>query len=191
MGFKQSFQSASDIDRACMYFFNVCNSFGKTINAGFAFSKSGGNNCQTFKSKRKDLHKFAERLTDCFIFNKPYDVLIDRFDSKDTFFYFDPPYKDTRKYTVQKEHTFSYEDFEVKVKSTKGKWIISHYRDEWLEETFKDYLIVDLFHSASICKSLNEDGTRQGKDVKECIVMNYDPDGVTLWNGERGLFGES
>lgn len=186
----EAFLSASDLDRACMYFFNACSSFGGKINGGFAYGAIGQNNCQKFKSKRKDLLKFAERLTDCYIFNKSYDVLIDRFDSKDTFFYFDPPYKDTTKYTVQKENSFSYEDFDAKVKSTKGKWIISHYRDEWLEETFSGYRIYDLQHYASICKSLNEDGTRQGKDVKECIVMNYDPDGVMLWNGERGLFSE-
>ena len=98
-------------------------------------------------------------------------------------FYFDPPYLNTTKYNIQKENEFNYEKFIEKIKQIKGKWILSHYRDEWLEENFKGFKIIDLKHYCSIQKTNGEE--RKGKEVKECIVLNYNPEEVELWDGKQ------
>ena len=147
-------------------------SFGGKLDKGFAYGKKSKNNVATFLNKILLIKSYSERLRQTFIFNKDYSTLIDRFDSEDTFFYFDPPYKDTSKYVVQKENEFDYDKFVTDLKNIKGKWMLSHYKDDYIEENFKDYNIVVLKHYRSISKA--KDGERPNKDVNECIVMNYD-----------------
>jgi DNA adenine methylase len=165
------YSQADDITKACLFLFNILNSFGGDLNSGFAYSKYAQNHVAVFKNRKNNLDHYADRLTDCYIFNKSYDILIDRFDSKYTFFYFDPPYFETTKYKGQE---IDYNKFGDDIKNINGKWILSHYRDKWLETNFPPdkYNYVDIQHYCSVQKSNGEQ--RKGKNVKECIVMNYD-----------------
>ena len=190
---KDYYKNASDIDKACLFFFNIFNSFAGILNGGFAYGKKTTNNCKKFLNQKNNLELYAKRLTDCYIFHKPYNVLVDRFDSKESLFYFDPPYRNTKKYTIQKDFEFDYDEFAKNIQSIQGKFILSHYKDEWLLDTFKDYYIIDLDNYCSIRKSNGE--SRQSNEVNECIVLNYNPEKVDLWTGHEqktftGLFDE-
>lgn len=94
--------------------------------------------------------QYAERLTDCFIFNKNYDKLIERFDTEDTLFYLDPPYKNTTKYRYGRD--IDYNKLATDIKSIKGKFILSHYYDDWLKENFpeSEYYMSPIIYKASL-----------------------------------------
>jgi len=161
------YQNASPLLKAALVYYRIQNSFGSS-QSSFAFCKKGPIQPQAFKHKVAKLPAFTDRLRDAYIFNKPYQVLFERFDSKDTFFYLDPPYKGTAKYLVQEEE-FDYVEFAERVKALEGNWILSHYRDEWLEETFSDYDTVDIFHTPTIAKTNGE--PRYTTGAQEAIVL--------------------
>jgi len=175
------YKNSSNIDRACLFFFNICSSFGGDLNKGFAY---GFNNIPLkVINKVKKIKYYSERIRKSYIFNRTYDVMIDKFDSKDSLFYLDPPYLNTIKYEVQKDNDLDYNKLSENIKNIKGKFILSHYKDEWIMDNFnnKDYKIIDLDHYCSINKSNGEE--RVGKDVDECIVLNYDYKDVRIWDG--------
>ena len=76
------------------------------------------------------LPKIKERLRNVKIYNKDYKEIIEQFDSKDTFFYLDPPYPDTTMVAdwKQKEICFTEDDLKELnniLEKIKGKFILS------------------------------------------------------------------
>lgn len=177
------YNNSDNLTKACFFFFNILSSFSCRVNRGFAYGRKSKNNVKSFNNKIDLLDIYAERLKDCFIFHKSYDILIDRFDTKDTLFYLDPPYINTIKYNIQKENLFDYDNFVKKVKSIKGKFILSHYKSDWLLNNFKNYLIIDIKHTPSVARSNGEKRyVKEGSN--ECIVLNYDPKTTSLYTGK-------
>lgn len=180
----EHFRKAGDIERAALWFFNAQSSFAAKINGGFAYSKSSRNGAQTLISKTKKIIKFAKRVKQCHIFNKSYEQIIERFDSKDTFFYFDPPYQNTTKYNIQKDTDIDYDLLYEEVTNLQGEFILSHYRDDFVKR-FEDagYEVININHKQSIAKS-NGEVRHQSENSQECIILSQ---GVR--NCDRGLFG--
>ncbi|MBD3352395.1 MAG: hypothetical protein GF364_12985 [Candidatus Lokiarchaeota archaeon] len=177
--------NSNNIMKACLFFFNACSSFSGKVNHGFAYSKISRNNVYTFQNKIKNLKNYVDRLKQTFIFNKSYDVLIDRFDTEETLFYLDPPYLGCNKYAIQKKIPFNFDKFVTDVKAIKGKFILSYYKSDWLLDNFSDYNIIDIKHSPT-CAGKLVNGKRHIKEGSdECIVLNYDPEKVNLWTGEE------
>ena len=93
-----------------------------------------------------------------YIHNLDYSTIIDMYDSESTFFYLDPPYMGKEKYYINHNFTEkSHKELSVKLKSIKGRFLLSYYQFDGLEE---------LYPNCKFDKKMTIMGT-------EYIIMNY------------------
>jgi len=102
------------------------------------YSEYKGNfNCESFKLK---LDYYKQKLNSVTNFhNLDYLELIDLYDSTDTFFYLDPPYKNLESYYLN--HNFgenSHYELSQKLNNIKGKFALSYYFFPEMNEWYKD-----------------------------------------------------
>jgi DNA adenine methylase len=111
-----------------------------------------------------------KRITD--VENLDFEEVIKKYDNEDAYFYVDPPYFRTENY--YSNHDFDRNDHERLakcLKNTKGKWSLSYYYFDLLEEWFpKDeykWVSKEFSKAASATK-----GQTQNKG-EELLIMNY------------------
>ena len=147
------------------------------VNAGFASDMKNpvfGTKCQSRNGLRleeldKTIPKAYKRLQKVTIENKSFEKLFNIYDSSDTFFYLDSPYRNTKQYAVGKFTDDQYKLLADCCKNAKGKWLYTINDDEYIRDLFKDFNIIthDVYYS--VCKTDNG-----RKDFKELIITNYD-----------------
>ena len=122
------------------------------------------------KLQKDTIVKKLQNITE--VENLDYTDLILKYDSKETFFYVDPPYWKTENY--YSNHDFDSEDHLTLIehlKRTKGKWALSYYDfpqlSEWLPKD-KYTWIEKEFNKAAGAKK----GKKQNKGI-EILIMNY------------------
>ena len=98
------------------------------------FSGGGEWNYSDYPKTISQYEKYKERLQNVQVFNQDYSKIIEKFDSKDTFFYFDPPYKS---HWMGEDFSFDEEEFKECLKKLKGKFILSYSVEG--KELFKDF----------------------------------------------------
>ena len=116
-----------------------------------------------------DIKEAYQRLLKVTVENKSFEDIFNIYDSSDTFFYLDSPYRNTKQYSTGK---FTDEHYNLLAKccmNTKGKWLYTINDDEYIRELFKDFNIIDHKVFYSICKS--ESGRQE---FNELIITNYD-----------------
>lgn len=126
----------------------------------------------SFKNKltNEKWQKYFDKIT--VTENMDFQDVIEKYDSEKTYFYCDPPYYKTEDYYAN--HEFGIETHERlanTLKSIKGRFSLSYYHFEQLEEWFDvdDYIWQSKeFHKAAMAKS----GKSQTKGV-ELLIMNY------------------
>ena len=113
---------------------------------------------------------YLNKMTD--IENMDFQEVIEKYDNEDAYFYIDPPYWKTENY--YSNHDFDREDHERLancIKNIKGKWSLSYYYFDLLEEWFpKDEYtwISKKFAKAASAKA----GVKQNLG-EELLIMNY------------------
>jgi DNA adenine methylase len=146
------------------------------VNVGFASDMKNpvfGTKCQSRNGLRLEqlddtillAHKRLQKVT---IENKSFEGLFKTYDSENTFFYLDSPYRNTKQYAVGKFTDEQYISLANCCKATKGKWLYTINDDEYIRELFKDFNIMthDVYYS--VCKTDNG-----RKEFKELIITNY------------------
>lgn len=96
-----------------------------------------------FNKNRKDNNinygnKYQERLKNTIILNEDYKKVISKYDSKNTLFYFDPPYESSE--NIYKHYTIDYKEMNEILKKIKGKFFLSiNFNPEFIKlfSTFK------------------------------------------------------
>lgn len=118
-----------------------------------------------------DIKNAHNRLLRTTIECRDFREVINSFDSVDTFFYLDPPYRNTARsgYPVGKFTDKQYELLADCCKNTKGKWLCTINDDNYIRELFKDFNIIDHNIYYSVCKT-----DKGRKSFKELIITNYD-----------------
>jgi DNA adenine methylase len=132
------------------------------------------------KLRKSEYQTKLENLTE--VHNEDFEEIFKKYDSKDTFFYVDPPYfspDDNGKDTGKRASWYGTKDFNYEnhmrilniLKNTKGRWALSYYYFKELEELLPqdEYTWVqkDYFRSsASFSDSKDTKGT-------ELLIMNY------------------
>jgi len=115
----------------------------------------------------EDLSEAHLRLSRATVENLPYETLIKRYDSKDTFFYCDPPYWDCE--NDYGKGLFGKEDFtqlrDVLAKC-QGKWLVSINNVPQIRELFKGYEFKEVQTSYRLSISKH-------KPVTELLIANY------------------
>jgi DNA adenine methylase len=96
-----------------------------------------------FESVKLRLKYGKSNLDKIEVYNLDYEKIIDKFDSKSTFFYLDPPYKGREHYYIN--HNFKNEShFELsrKLKNIKGKFALSYYNFPEMADWYSDCRII-------------------------------------------------
>lgn len=155
--------------------FNACHARG----AGFSgFTKTNKLKLSTLinKLKKNDYRDKLDSLNNIEFLD--FENLIEKWDSEDTYFYLDPPYKYTDgKGTHDQDYGSkdifgdeSHQRLANILKNTKARWTLSYYWFEELEEWFprdKYVWVTKEFHRPSASFSNDKKGT-------ELLIMNYD-----------------
>jgi len=169
---KQNPEYLTDVQRAVRYYrLQRMGYGGKTVNRTFGTSVTRPNslNLETVEDKLKVTHKRLARTT---IENLDACECITRYDSKESFFYIDPPYWNADFYAV----SFKDEDFKrlaQTLRSIEGKFILSLNDTPEVREIFSDFKIDTIETKYSLGNSKVSKGTR-GTDRKEVLIHNLD-----------------
>lgn len=118
------------------------------------------------RSIATDYLKIGDRLHDVVIKNEDYSKLIKEYDSKDTFFYLDPPYENSVQHKLY-EHTVNQEEIRNLLKNIKGKFMLSINDSPYIRDLYKDFKI------KTIDTEYNHHKTKATQYVNELIITNY------------------
>lgn len=93
---------------------------------------------EIFKVRYEEYKQKIDRID--FIENKDYKEIIKKYDSANTFFYLDPPYKGKESYYIN--HNFndsSHKELADILNNIKGKFILSYYYFDGIEDLYKGF----------------------------------------------------
>lgn len=156
------------IEYAWAFWVQTQMSFSKKIYGGFAFTNDS-RACVDSCTKRKNFGKFYfDRLQKVEIFNRNALELILSKDTKDTFFYFDPPYAESHCGHYEKSKGVYYGLLEILPK-LKSKWLMSSYPSEQLSELRE----LNNWNFRDIQQNLSVSNKNEGKTKTECLTWNY------------------
>jgi DNA adenine methylase len=104
----------------------------------------------TFEILKYKLSHYSEYFKRIKISNIDYKEVLKQLDSENTFFYLDPPYVGFENYYIN--NTFkgeSHNELSNELKKLKGKWLLSYYKFDKLEEWYSNYKVVSKRHNLS------------------------------------------
>ena len=104
----------------------------------------------TFEILKYKISHYSEYFKRIKISNVDYKEVLKQHDSDDTFFYLDPPYVGFENYYIN--NTFkgeSHSELSEELKKIKGKWLLSYYKFDKLEEWYSNYKVVSKRHNLS------------------------------------------
>jgi|TARA_R110000787_G_scaffold228137_2_gene335836 DNA adenine methylase len=127
--------------------------------------------------KRKLNHAMdnKEYLKNTRLFNTDYKKIISKFDSPKTFFYFDPPYEESKslyKSDKQSSGNFNHEEMARVLNGIKGKFILSINDSSRIRNLFKGFKQTRVFVKGGSGHSKGEVNTI-GFDRGELLISNY------------------
>ena len=142
--------------------------FAHKFNGGFAFGKDTIADTTTRRIERL-IPEFGARLRHCQIFCRDALDVIRKYDTPETFFYFDPPYANSD--CGHYEHGKSiYYDLLQLLPTLQGKWLLSSYPTEELGELWKS---AGVYHREYV-KALGVTGKNAGRKKTETLTWNYE-----------------
>jgi len=160
-----------DVDLAVKTYYVLYCSFGRRVGnlSGFAFSKKGNEALRYWRSLN-NLVEVRERLSNVIIECDDFEKVIKRWDSKETFFFLDPPY-----YGVEDYYSgFGREDHERLLrllKEVKGKWLLSGYANELYDRELEGF---NCYEFRNIKFSYYKKGLTERPRVVEVLWCNYE-----------------
>jgi DNA adenine methylase len=86
----------------------------------------------------KSIQKYQDALQDVILDNKDYKQIIKKYDSKDSFFFIDPPYENTDK-TFYKGNSINYHELNNLLENLNGKFILTINDSPNIRDIFKQF----------------------------------------------------
>lgn len=118
----------------------------------------------------KNIDEYKAKLNRATIENKDYEKIINKYDSKDTFFFLDPPYENTStSFGYAEDESFDLDRLAHILKGVKGKFLMTLNDSPNIRQIFKHFYIKPF-------KMLNKwfDSTSKGgRYRKEVFIANY------------------
>lgn len=115
------------------------------------------------------LESAFHRLEKVFIENKDFVDVIRQYDSKDTLFYIDLPYRNAKLYATGKFTDDQYKQLHDCCKDIQSKCLITLNNDPFIQELFIDFHQIDHGVTYSVCRE-----TVGRRKFNELIITNYD-----------------
>ncbi|MCF6159518.1 MAG: DNA adenine methylase [wastewater metagenome] len=172
---KQGYLPSDEVIRSAWWFYLNRTCFaGDQLRGGFAVpSTTGRNPVQSFRNAIDSLNAVADRLRNVCIENLDYRECINRYDSRDTLFFCDPPY-------LNAEHYYTRGDFTLDDHSTladllhqvKGKVMITHYQNDLYDELYRDW---QRYKFQSFKGSHKADTGEVKPQTTEALYCNFEP----------------
>ncbi len=171
---RQRSESKSSITRAAEWFFLNRSSFGgDMLTGGFSQPSVSRNTAMSFRNAVDSLNDVSERLRNVTIECLDYTACVQRYDSKDTLIFADPPYLRSEHYYG--EGNFTHEDHYTLadlLHGVKGMVMITHYQNDLYDELYSDWRRHEY---QSFKSSYKSDGEEKPKTV-EVLYTNFEPE---------------
>lgn len=129
-----------EIHQAHTFYYLVQSGFGADMKYP-SFGTGKDRNRLRLENIEKDILKATERLKDVKLMNSSFEKVFETYDSEETFFFIDSPYRNTKEYAVGKFEDKQYELLFDYCKNAKGKWLYTINDDDFIRELFKDFNI--------------------------------------------------
>lgn len=160
--YHNNIKGMTEIQRAVMFFLIVKQSYGNQM------SSFNANRAYKVDSVINHLDSISNRLSNVVIENLHFESLIKLHDKETTFFYLDSPYYGAEKYyQVQfsdNEHIILHD----KLKSLKGKFLLSYNNCEYIRDLYKDFHIESISRNTPLKLRYKSDCT-----YNELFIKNY------------------
>lgn len=118
--------------------------------------------------KLKNIDRYQERMKNTTILNEDYKKVIKKYDSKDTFFFLDPPYENSK--GLYKEFTFNFEELNNILKSIKGKFMLTINSSPYIKKVFSSFKQIPIRVEGQGNSGIGL------KDRDELLIINYKPE---------------
>jgi len=160
----------TDIQRAVRYYYIQKHAFSgrvKTRTFGVSKMRYPRINLLRIEEQLSELHLRLMRVQ---IENLPYERCLTTYDSKDTFYFLDPPYYQKPFYKHNFDNISDFEILRDNLSRIKGKFIMTHHDVPEIRDIFKGYHIepIDIKYSAG-----NSNKAKTQASKTELIIMNY------------------
>lgn len=173
----------TELEKAVAFFYVNRNSFsGIQKNAIFSIpGRTDRSKLKPFQKKIKDLFVFSKRMKDWIIENRDFEIIIDKYDTENTFFYCDPPYY---KVDVGYYKDFTAEDHvrlakRLNSSEFKGKFMLSYNNNEKIRELYSQHFIKEKKYRTYL-NYVKQVKNRQFRI--ELLIMNYDINKLDRFN---------
>lgn len=151
----------TDIQRAARYFILIRESYGAK-QTHFVAQK------RNLSKMIEDLKEIHNRLSKVVIENEDFSTIIQRYDSKETFFYFDPPYYGTERLYEVSFKKEEHKKLKELIETIEGKFLLSYNECDYIKELYKEFRIETIERPNNLAFRM---GT--SKSYKELIIRNY------------------
>lgn len=166
------------VEQAGRFWFLTTASFGGDIHQGggtFSVQKARCAESQygptKWQRKGSNIPMIRDRFHNVEVENLEYKALVEKYDSEDAFFYFDPPYVDVGEDYYMTNGGFSHPEFCEQVLNLDGNWLVSY--GEHIPAQLSDYHTVTRTKEATMSK--------QRPEIVEQLIMNYDPNDTPMF----------
>lgn len=160
---------ANPLERAHIFYYLNQAGFGADMK-DLSFGRCKGKKPVFAPDRIEDtINSAYDRLKNVTIENQDFVPLMRFYDTPNTFFYLDPPYRGDRKYCVGLFEDERYRELAEICKELKGKFLLTINDDEFMRDTFKDFNVDTYETYYSVCR--RDSGRHQ---FSELIITNYD-----------------
>lgn len=163
-----------DIERAVRFFYIMRLTFsggGHKHKNGLGLSKTQ-NKAKTYRNSVELMHMMEQLIKEWHILCRDFEEVIDFYDTKQTFFFLDPPYVGNEDIYAG---GFTKEDhlrLRKRLDTIKGKAMVCYYSDPLIDELYSDWHKVEYETASQI--QVRDDGEKCPVRT-ELILMNYKP----------------
>lgn len=168
----------SEVERAHRFFYIIMAGWGGELNyPRFQTSISDGGHGNRLVGGLKFLEQRIrpayERLKTVLIENMEWRDCVERYDSKKTFMYLDPPYpKNPINYKHNMRDWKEHEEIAEFLRQAKSKWILSSYDDSEVRELYNGWNFVPIQAYSGMRRSKKSSNRTLNKEI---LVLNFNP----------------
>jgi DNA adenine methylase len=162
----KGFETKDPVERAVRFYYVIRSSFSGSFGGGWSFKRKKP---QSLFNSLKQIHLISERLKSVHIENLDFRKCLKTWDSKETFFYLDPPYFGKYRYRYNlklKDHL----DLREMLEKLKGKWLLTYNDHRKIRKMYSKFYLkeVEMLKTAS----LKRKGEKRNY-FKNLIITNY------------------
>jgi len=150
---------SSPIDKLAKIIYDLCATFGGKAQGSKIYKNPN------IEPKLRKIPMYAEYMKNTKVLNQDYKSVIKSNDSKDTYFYLDPPYESSKGLYSKSE--FNYEELANVLSNVKGKFVLSLNDSPNIRNIFKQFKIRGIRVEGGNNESIGE------KTRKEVIIKNF------------------